>query len=128
MSRFNLAAVVIALSLQAIAADEVSNDEAKNAAELSIDHQGAALIELSDQIWAHAEVALHETQSGRVLADYAEQQGFDVERNIAGMPMAFIASYGKGKPIIGVLGEYDALPGLSQSATPTKNVLVEGAA
>ncbi len=128
MTRFKLAAIVFTISAQAFAADEVSNTEAKNAAEVSIDRQSAALTELSDQIWAHAEVALHETQSGKVLADYAEQQGFDVKRDIAGMPMAFIASYGKGKPIIGVLGEYDALPGLSQTATSTKNVLVEGAA
>ena len=128
MNRFNLAAIVIAVSVQAIAADEVSNADAKDAAELSIDRQSAALIELSDQIWAHAEIALRETRSGKALADYAEQQGFRVERNIAGMPMAFIASYGEGEPIIGILGEYDALPGLSQNSTPTKNALVEGGA
>ncbi len=119
--------IVVAFSLQAVAADELNN-ALKVAAVSAVQNQGGALSELSDQIWAHAEVALQETQSGKALADYAEQQGFRVERGIAGMPMAFIASYGEGKPIIGVFGEYDALPGLSQAATPTKNVLVQGAA
>ena len=114
--------------MQALAADSEATIALKNAAVTSVDKQSAELNALSDQIWAHAEIALEETESGKALADYAEQQGFRVERGIAGMPMAFIASYGKGKPIIGVLGEYDALPGLSQSATPTKDVLVEGAA
>ena len=90
------------------------------------DHQ-ADLIHLSDQIWAFAETALKEYQSSKVLADYAEEQGFKVERGVAGMPTAFVASFGTGRPIIGVLGEYDALPGLSQQASPDKEPLVEGA-
>jgi len=89
-------------------------------------HQ-ADLIHLSDQIWAFAETALKEYQSSKVLADYAEDQGFEVERGVAGMPTAFVASFGTGRPIIGVLGEYDALPGLSQQASPDKQPLVEGA-
>jgi aminobenzoyl-glutamate utilization protein B len=63
-----------------------------------------------------------------VLADYAEQQGFKVERGVAGMPTAFVASYGSGKPVIGILGEFDALPGLSQKAQTTKEPLQPGAA
>jgi len=128
MIRLMTTAILIAFSVIAVAADDELNISLKNAAASSIDSQGKALIELSDQVWAHAEIALEETRSGQALADYAEQHGFRVERGIAGMPMAFIASYGKGKPIIGILGEYDALPGLSQTATPTKNVLADGAA
>ena len=128
MIRLMTTAILIAFSVIAVAADDELNISLKDAAASSIDSQGEALIELSDQVWAHAEIALEETRSGQALADYAEQHGFRVERGIAGMPMAFIASYGKGKPIIGILGEYDALPGLSQTATPTKNVLVDGAA
>ena len=99
----------------------------KQSVQMAVDAHAADLIHLSDQIWAFAETALKEYQSSRVLADYAEAQGFTVERGVAGMPTAFVASYGSGKPIIGVLGEYDALPGLSQQATPDKQPLVEGA-
>jgi aminobenzoyl-glutamate utilization protein B len=128
MNRMSIVAATLFLVAQTSAADDATSIALKNAVVSSIDEQSAALVDMSDRIWAHAEIALHETQSAQVLADYAEQQGFRVERGIAGMPMAFIASYGKGKPIIGIFGEYDALPGLSQTATPTKNVLVEGAA
>src|SRR6185436_13098921 len=54
---------------------------------------------------------------------YAEQQGFKVERGVASMPTAFIATYGQGQPIIGILGEFDALPGISQKAAPVKEPL-----
>ena len=91
-----------------------------------VESHEAQLIKLSDQIWALAETALSETQSSKLLADYAEKNGFTIERGVAGMPTAFIASYGSGQPIIGVLAEFDALPGLSQKATFTKEALKEG--
>ena len=93
----------------------------------SIDKQQADLIRMSDQIWAFAETAFEETQSAKVLADYAAAQGLRVQRNLAGMPTAFTAEYGSGRPIIGILGEFDALPGLSQKAEPGKNPLKAGA-
>ncbi|MGB5273833.1 MAG: amidohydrolase, partial [Flavobacteriaceae bacterium] len=86
------------------------------------------LVKLSDQIWAFAEPAMMEYESAKVLADYAEAQGFSVERGVADIPTAFIATYGSGSPIIGILGEFDALPGLSQKALPTKEPLQVGAA
>jgi aminobenzoyl-glutamate utilization protein B len=85
------------------------------------------LIQLSDAVWGFAETAMRETQSSKVLADYAEAQGFKVTRGVAEIPTAFIAEFGSGKPIIGVLGEFDALPGLSQKAQPTKEVLAKDA-
>jgi aminobenzoyl-glutamate utilization protein B len=100
----------------------------KEAAVASIEKHMIEIIGLSDQVWTLAETALLETRSAKLLADYAEKQGFTVERGVAGMPTAFVASYGQGRPIIGVLGEYDALPGLSQKAEPAKDVLEEGAA
>ncbi|MEQ8533407.1 MAG: amidohydrolase, partial [Imperialibacter sp.] len=93
----------------------------------SVDKHSSELIDLSDKIWEAAEIALKENVSAKALADYAEAQGFTVERGVAEMPTAFIASYGNGKPIIGIMGEYDALPGLSQKAVPGKDPLVEGA-
>src|SRR5947208_14182838 len=86
------------------------------------------LIGLADRVWSYAETALRERKSAEALADYAERQGFRVERGVAGLPTAFVASYGQGRPIIGLLGEYDALPGLSQKARPTKEALTPGGA
>ena len=100
----------------------------KAGAVAGIESQKDDLIRLSDEIWSFAETALRETRSARTLADYAEKNGFSVQRGVAGMPTAFVASYGVGRPIIGILGEYDALPGISQKAQPTKEPLVAGAA
>jgi len=118
------AVLVLILAAQAAAAGDAKK---KEAAVASIEIHRAALVRMSDQIWGYAETALREHRSAKLLADYAEQQGFRVERGVAGMPTAFIASYGEGRPIIGILGEYDALPGLSQKAAPVKEAYEAGA-
>ncbi|MEQ9423675.1 MAG: amidohydrolase [Cyclobacteriaceae bacterium] len=94
----------------------------------SLDAKKSELVAMSDKIWALAEEAFEEDQSSQILADYAEEKGFTVERGVADLPTAFVATYGSGKPVIGILGEFDALPGLSQKAEPTKNPLNIGAA
>jgi aminobenzoyl-glutamate utilization protein B len=111
-----------------LAAHAAAPSATKRAAVESVDRNAATLTELSDKIWEYAETALREHRSSKLLADYAEQQGFTVTRNLAGMPTAFVASYGSGRPIIGIMGEYDALPGVSQKAIAEKSPLVEGAA
>lgn len=93
----------------------------------SVEKHKAELIKISDEIWANAELAFEEYESAKILADYAEKNGFKVDRGVAGMPTAFVATYGSGKPVISVLGEFDALPGISQKASPTKEPLAEGA-
>lgn len=103
-----------------------SSEKQKVAA--SVDRQRERLVAMSDQIWSYAETAFEETRSAKVLADYAEAQGFRVQRGVADLPTAFIAEYGSGEPIIGILGEYDALPGISQKAQPNKEPLEEGGA
>ena len=85
------------------------------------------LIEVSDAIWGYAELGFVEFKSSKLLADELESHGFDVERGVAGIPTAFVASWGEGGPVIGVMGEYDALPGISQKAVPYKDPVVEGA-
>ena len=100
----------------------------KEEAVASIERHKAEIINLSDWIWGFAETALLETRSSKALADYAEEQGFAVERGVAGLPTAFVASYGEGRPIIGVLGEYDALPGLSEKSQPGKEDVQAGPA
>jgi len=73
---------------------------------------------LSDAIWSYAELPMQETRSSALLADHLEQAGFEVERGVAGMPTAFVATAarGTGHPSIGILAEFDALPSLSQAA------------
>jgi aminobenzoyl-glutamate utilization protein B len=99
---------------------------AKKAALASIDAHADALVDLSRKVWSYAETALKETRSAAALADYAESQGFKVTRGVAGMPTAFVAEYGSGAPRIGILGEYDALPGLSQKTTDKPEPLEAG--
>ncbi len=83
---------------------------------------------ISDAIWEFAELGLQEFNSSKLLADTLEEAGFTVERGLAGMPTCFVASYGEGHPVIGLLGEYDALPMISQKGwVPTQDPLVKGA-
>ena len=85
---------------------------------------------ISDAIWSYAELGLEEYKSSKLLADTLEGAGFKVDRGVAGMPTAFTASWshGTGKPVIGFLGEYDALPMLSQKAgLVTQEPVVHGA-
>ena len=125
--RFPGAAAVLSGLLTVMLMASGATIKKKEEALSSIERHKADIIDLSDRIWGFAETALLETRSAAVLADYAEEQGFTVDRGVAGMPTAFVASYGDGRPIIGVLGEYDALPGLSQKAQPTKETLKPGA-
>lgn len=73
-------------------------------------------IEASCQIWDYAETCFQEHKSAETLAALLEREGFQVQRNVAGMETAFVAQAGAGEPVIGFLGEYDALPALSQKA------------
>jgi aminobenzoyl-glutamate utilization protein B len=122
-------AVLFACTCFAVHAQENKTVPANKQSVLnSITKQEKELITLSDQVWSFAEIAMKEYQSAKVLSAYAEQKGFKVTRNVADIPTAFIAEYGSGKPIIGILGEFDALPGLSQKAIPSKEALNTGAA
>ena len=94
----------------------------------SIEQKSSELTVLSDKIWAAAEVAFREEKSSEYLIKYAEENGLKVEKGLAGMPTAFTATYGEGKPVIGIIGEFDALPGLSQTADSFRNELTEGGA
>ena len=101
--------------------------DTKKAVLASVETHSLELINLSDSIWSFAETALKENKSSKILADYAEKNGFSVQRGVAEMPTAFIAQYGSGKPVIAILGEFDALPGLSQKAQTTRQALADNA-
>ncbi len=94
----------------------------------AVDRHRQELIALANRVWGHAETALSERRSARDLADLAGHQGFRIEHGVAGLPTAFVARFGEGRPIIGLLGEYDALPGLSQKAQPAREPLATGGA
>jgi aminobenzoyl-glutamate utilization protein B len=115
------------LTLLLAATVAVPNVPEKQAAVATIDRNAAQLTALSDEVWRYAETALKETRSSKALADFAEKNGFKVTRGVAHMPTAFVAEYGSGSPVIGIMGEYDALPGISQKAQPSREVLEAGA-
>lgn len=81
---------------------------------------------VNQKIWNFAEVGLEETQSSGLLVEQLKQAGFQVRVGVADMPTAFVASYGSGKPIIGILAEYDALPELSQKMSPLQEAVEVG--
>tara|TARA_B100000780_G_scaffold167973_1_gene117639 strand:- start:275 stop:1714 length:1440 start_codon:yes stop_codon:yes gene_type:complete len=126
MKKIILFVLILFVSITSYAQKGMSKN--KKALLTSVEKHKNELIKISDEIWGLAETAFEETKSAEILASYAEKNGFNVERGVAGMPTAFVATYGSGSPVISVLGEFDALPGISQKATPTKSPLKEGAA
>ncbi|MEM8567938.1 MAG: amidohydrolase [Bacteroidota bacterium] len=100
----------------------------KKVAIASVEAKANELTELSDKIWSFEEVAFQEKQSAAALIEYAENQGFKITKNVGEIPTAFTAEYGSGKPVIGIMGEFDALPGLSQKTVPYKDPVNEGGA
>ncbi|MBS3819170.1 amidohydrolase [bacterium] len=87
-------------------------------------HKGE-LSDINREIWEYAEVAMREYRSSDLLASYAEEKGFKVKKGVAGMPTAFVAVYGSGEPVIGIIAEYDALPSLSQDTVPYRDPIEE---
>ena len=83
---------------------------------------------IAKEIWGNAELGFQETKSSTLLQETLRKEGFQVATGVAEMPTAFVATYGSGKPVIGILAEFDALPGLSQDSVPFKKALVEGKA
>lgn len=114
MKQFILLPLILAISFSLFA--QSSKQEVIKALDAKKDDYAG----IAHKIWEYAEVGYKETQSSALLQDVLAKGGFTIEKNVAGMPTAFIASYGQGKPIIGILGEFDALPGVSQDAVPEK--------
>ena len=99
----------------------------KNLIYATVEDKAALLTDLSDRIWEYAELSMMEHRSTAAYLSILREEGFNVRENLCGMETAFSASYGEGRPIIGLLGEYDALSGLSQFPGITcKEPLVEG--
>ena len=88
----------------------------KKSMELFLDSEVQTFCRLADDIWEYAETAFEEIKSADALCSTLESFGFTIEKNIAGIPTAFCGTYGNGKPVIGLLAEYDALSNLSQKS------------
>ncbi|WP_395768685.1 amidohydrolase [Aquirufa sp.] len=89
----------------------------------SIQNRSDQYGQIAQKIWNFAEVGYKEKQSSLLLQETLRQAGFQVEAGVADIPTAFVATFGQGKPVIGIMAEYDALPGLSQDSIPTKRSL-----
>ena len=122
-----LITILFVVTLIQVQGQKQKNNPNKDDVIKSVEKHQQELISVSDKIWGYAETALKEYKSSAELANYAEAQGFIVKRGVAGMPTAFTAEFGSGKPVIGIMGEFDALPGISQKAQPTKEPLLTGA-
>ncbi|OJJ16356.1 amidohydrolase [marine bacterium AO1-C] len=81
---------------------------------------------LSQELWNYSETALKEAKSAKLLIDVLKKEGFKLEENVAGMPTAFVATFGSGKPVIGILAEFDALPGVGNEPVPYKKKRADG--
>jgi aminobenzoyl-glutamate utilization protein B len=105
-----------ALILNAQNKDALKNESIKNIDSKYTDYKKIAL-----QIWEYAELGYQEVKSADLHQQSLKNAGFNVQPGVADIPTAFVATYGEGKPVIGILAEYDALPGLAQTAEPLKN-------
>ncbi len=92
----------------------------------NVEAQAKQLAQVNQDIWHFAEVGLQEHRSSALLQKALKEAGFQVKAGVSAMPTAFVASYGSGQPIIGILAEYDALPGMSQKVEPFRTPLKEG--
>jgi aminobenzoyl-glutamate utilization protein B len=115
-----LIGIVLASCGAALARAEVSEMERAGVRE-RLDARAGHWAAVSKQIWEFAEVGYQETKSAALLQDELRAAGFQITERIGGIPTAFSAQAGSGKPVIGILGEYDALPGLYQEAIPAKS-------
>jgi aminobenzoyl-glutamate utilization protein B len=93
----------------------------QEAAIADVESRRAELLAVNKAIWEFAEVGLEEKKSSALLIEKLQSAGFKLKAGIANMPTAFVAEFGEGKPIIGILAEYDALPGLSQKVSPERD-------
>ena len=112
--------------LLAVAALSAQAQNAKQQITASIDAKFDAYRNVANQIWGFAEVGYQEKQSSALLQSELTRAGFTVRTGVADMPTAFVAEYGSGKPVIGILAEFDALPGLSQNVATERSPIAGG--
>ena len=121
-----ISAFVFILLAQLAFAQELT--PAKKTAISWVDGSKANFEEIAKYLWDNPELSLVEFKASAKLQDYLAKNGFKIEKGVAGMPTAFVATWGSGKPVIGFLCEYDALPGISQVAgKAVREMIIQGA-
>jgi aminobenzoyl-glutamate utilization protein B len=118
--------ILLALGLKPMCFAQVEADKEKIMA--SIEKQQTAYADIAKKIWGFAEVGYQETKSSALLQEQLKKAGFQVTPGVAEIPTAFTATFGSGKPVIGILAEFDALPGVSQDATPERKIITPNGA
>lgn len=111
---------------QPVLAQKKNKKEKNNVAIEYLDQSFSLYDGLQKKIWQNPELGFLETKSSELLQNHLKENGFKVEAGVADMPTAFVATYGTGSPVIGILAEFDALPGLSQDTVPYRKPLEEG--
>ena len=118
MIETNHSALLASIAMAALAAPAVAQDvDIEGFVDLRYDETAR----IARTLWEYAEVGYQEEKSSLLLQTTLLEEGFDVEAGVAGIPTAFVASYGDSGPIIAILAEYDALPGINQDALPTRS-------
>ena len=115
--------IVLLLLLAAAAAPAADKTAVLSKMDAAAAHYG----EVSRQIWSFAELGYKETKSSALIESELRAAGFRLDEHIGGIPTAFTATWGQGKPVIAIMGEFDALPGLSQDTVADRKPLAEGA-
>ena len=118
---------LILMGTLATAAHAQATPEAHKQVLANVDKNANAYKAVSKQIWDYAELGYHENKSSALLQSQLKSAGFSVTVGVADEPTAFVASYGSGQPVIAILGEFDALPGLSQKTEPERSPIVADA-
>src|SRR5690606_654829 len=128
MKHFLLLTMCIAIGWPALPQSRKTVQRMKEQVSQNILDSRDAYETIALKIWAYAEVGYKEERSAALLQEALRSQGFRVTTGVAGIPTAFVAEFGSGSPSIGILAEYDALPGLSQMAVPERKPIEENAA
>jgi len=115
--------LVILLLWGAVLPQAQADADAKMTA--SLETERAYYADIALKIWDYAELGYQETRSSQLLQETLAAEGFEVQAGVAEIPTAFVASFGQGEPVIGILAEFDALPGISQAAVPTRSILAD---
>jgi len=124
-----IARIALALALLPLAAAPAGAQSVADAQQAGLRHASALqgdVERMAMELWDHSEIALREIESAELLATVLEDEGFVVERGVADMPTAFVATFGSGAPVVGILAEFDALPGIGNAAVPRKEPRTDG--
>src|SRR3954451_18252770 len=120
-------ALIFVVTVVAVSAVSAQRDD-RQAIVSSIEAKRDNYATVAKQIWAFAELGFQEQKSSALLQQELRAAGFQVKAGVADIPTAFVATYGSGKPVIAIIGEFDALPGLSQEAqTAARHAIEENA-